>query len=190
MTFPNFQRTSPYVIIKDDLEYSIFLKSSLKKHISGLGGADCILCKTKQSDWSSIDRVKEGFPINRSAEDTLELYNSLVSEDGEILTKTGDFATRQGLTQQPLTTSNQSSITITHSYINVTSWFLKVIISVYYFDLSYKLILSYCLLYSIHTNSYFFSFHSYSTALMLDVFSGLRRPMQGETQSEKEKNKF
>lgn len=97
-----------------------------KKSVSGLGGADCILCKTRQEDWTNKDKIAAGFPINRSAEDTLTLYNELVDEDGHIATKSGDFETRQGLTQQPITTSDQTSITITHSYINGTSWFLKV----------------------------------------------------------------
>ena len=38
-----------------------------------------------------------------------------------------DFETHQGLTQRPLTTSDQTSITITHCYINVTTWFLKLL---------------------------------------------------------------
>ena len=60
----------------------------------------------------------QGSPINRSAEDTLTLYRKLVGEDGVINAKGGDFKTRQGLTQRPLTTSDQASITVTHSYIN------------------------------------------------------------------------
>ena len=34
---------------------------------------------------------------------------------------------RLGVTQQPIATSNQWSICITHSYINYTNWFIKVI---------------------------------------------------------------
>ena len=98
-----------------------------KKYISGLGGADCILCKSQQKDWTDRERVSRGFPIERSAEDTFELYEQLVDEDGDIKTKSGDFDTRQGLTQKPLTTSDQTRITITHSYINGTTWFLKVL---------------------------------------------------------------
>ena len=42
----------------------------LKKAISGLGGADCILCTTKQSDWLDQKKIENGFPINRRAEET------------------------------------------------------------------------------------------------------------------------
>ena len=105
--------------------YDTMKDLKFKKHISGLGGADCILCKTKQADWTNREKVLEGFPINRSAKDTLKLYNELVEEDGTIKTKKDDFETREGLTQQPQTTSDQTSITVTHSYINGTIWFLK-----------------------------------------------------------------
>ena len=62
-----------------------------KKVISGLGGADCILCKSKQEDWTDKSKVKDGFPINRSAKDTLTLYNQLVNENGDIVAKSGDL---------------------------------------------------------------------------------------------------
>ena len=114
------------------LNISITIKDTmkdlkLKKCLSGLGGADCIICFTKKIDWMDIKQIEEGFPINRSAEETLKLYHSLVDEDGKITTKPNDFMVRQGLTQKPLTTSDQHSITITHSYINITTWFLKLL---------------------------------------------------------------
>lgn len=101
----------------------------LKKSISGLGGADCILCKTKQSDWTDLSKIEEGFSINRSNEDTVRLYNELISKSNtdEIQRCRNDFNVREGITKCPLTTSDQHSITITHSYINVTTWFLKVL---------------------------------------------------------------
>ena len=55
-----------------------------KRHISGLGGADCILCISKQEDWVNRERVVQGFPIERTAEDTLKLYHDLVNGDDEV----------------------------------------------------------------------------------------------------------
>ena len=63
------------------------------------------------------EKVAKGFPIDRSAEDTLTLYNQLVDEDGPIKTNDGDFVSCQGLTQKPLTTSDETNITVTHLYI-------------------------------------------------------------------------
>lgn len=78
-------------------------------------------------DWTNKGKVEQGFPITRSAGSTMELYQELVQENGEIPTKQGDFDVRKGLTKKPITTSNQMSITITHSWINGTSWFMKML---------------------------------------------------------------
>lgn len=95
-----------------------------KKNLSGLGGADCLLCKTKQDQWLMLENVQQGFPINRSASENMQLWIAL-SLNGEIQKESGDFNQRKGLTQMPLTISDQRSITITHSYINGTRWFIK-----------------------------------------------------------------
>ena len=55
------------------------------------------------------------------------MYNQLVDEGGNIPIKAKDFETRKGLTKKPLTNSSQESITITHSYINGTNWFVKML---------------------------------------------------------------
>lgn len=99
----------------------------LKKSCSRLLGADCIICKSQVPDWSNPSKIKEGFVINRTAKETTQLYQQLVDEDGQIARAGGDFQTREGLTQKPITTSNQHSITVTHSYINGTSWFIKLL---------------------------------------------------------------
>ena len=98
-----------------------------KKKLSGLGGADCIICESRKKDWMNVDKIKEGFPITRLAENSIDLYNDLVQEGGEILRSAGDYDTRKGLTQKPLTTSDQHSICILHSYLNVLKWFLKLL---------------------------------------------------------------
>ena len=74
------------------------------------------------------DKIKIGFPITRNANSSVELYENLIFEgDGEIKRKNNDYEHRKGLTNKPLTTSDQQSITILHSYINVLGWFMKVI---------------------------------------------------------------
>ena len=65
----------------------------LKGSISGLGGADCIICITRQCDWTDIENIKRGFPVNRSAAETWELFENLVTDDGDIVTKPNDFDT-------------------------------------------------------------------------------------------------
>ena len=106
----------------------------LKKEWSGLGGADCILCDSRKKDWMNIDKIKEGFSISRLAEDTKALWQQL-AVDGEISRESNDYAIRKGLTNQPLTDSDQHHVCVTHSYINVMSWFLKVL---YRSNISYE----------------------------------------------------
>ena len=102
-----------------------------KKKISGLGGADCLLCKTKQTDWTSPTSEEDDFKINRSAVDTRTIFQSVLDEDGNIIIKPHDFSDRSGVTRAPITESDQHSIAITHSYINGCHWFLKLLYRCY-----------------------------------------------------------
>ena len=100
----------------------------LKKIWSGLGGADCIICEARKPDLMDPEKICHGFPITRNANSSLELYERLIFEgDGEIIRKPNDYNSRKGLTNIPLTSSDQHSITILHSFINVLGWFLKLL---------------------------------------------------------------
>ena len=100
----------------------------LKKKLSGLGGGDCILCNTRKQDWKNEDKIIQGFPITRMEEETRRLFMDLMHEgDGEIRKTPKDYEHRQRSTSEPKTTSDQHSITVLHSYINVLGWFLKVL---------------------------------------------------------------
>ncbi|CAF3043672.1 unnamed protein product [Rotaria sp. Silwood2] len=74
---------------------------------SGLGGAQCLI-------------------INRTAEKTLTLYSQLVDNDGNILKRKNDYDIRTGLTSELLSINDQHFITITHQYINGTTWVLSI----------------------------------------------------------------
>ena len=104
-----------------------------KKIVSGLSGADCLLCKSKQAEWTKLALIEPGesFKINRSAADTRHIFNSVVDSNGNIRTKPYDFDVRSGVTREPLSDSDQHSITITHSWINGCSWFLKLLYRCY-----------------------------------------------------------
>ncbi|CAF1445777.1 unnamed protein product [Didymodactylos carnosus] len=95
---------------------------------SGLEGAECLMCSTKQEDWKDTKKISDPdfFNINRTAEKTLELYYQFVDDDGNILKRKNDYDTRTGLTSEPLSINDQHFITITHQYINGTSWFRKI----------------------------------------------------------------
>ena len=94
-------------------------------------GAKCILCHTKQADWTCTENVHNGFPITHTVEETMQIYTELSDENGIVKRSRGDFEIRKGCTAKPLTTSDQHSICITHSYINGTTWFLKLLYRCY-----------------------------------------------------------
>ena len=52
----------------------------LKKKLSGIGGGDCILCGSRKADWKDVEKIKEGFPITRDAEETRALFEQLMVE--------------------------------------------------------------------------------------------------------------
>ena len=99
----------------------------LKRHIGGLGGAACILCKSKVDDWTDARYLEMGFPINRTAAETLEIFRSVTDDEGNVTIRPADFDTRFGVTKEALTDSDQHSITITHAYVNGCTWFMKLL---------------------------------------------------------------
>ena len=108
--------------------YDTMKDLKLKKIHSGKGGAHCLLCTYLQTHWMDIDCIIAGFNITSSAKDSLEIWNNMLKDaDGNYIPEKNDHATRQGITKRPITSSDQHSICILHSYINVTSWFVKVL---------------------------------------------------------------
>ena len=54
------------VIIKDTMK-----GLKIKKKLSGLGGAHCILCITKQDEWMIEGMIREGFSITCRVEEAV-----------------------------------------------------------------------------------------------------------------------
>ena len=89
------------------------------------GGADCILCKSHVKDWTDVEMIERGFKIDRSAADMRNIFNSVVGKNGDIIIRPKEV--RSGVTKESLSDSDQQSITITHTYINGTAWYLKLL---------------------------------------------------------------
>ena len=108
--------------------HNTMMDLKLKRNLCGKGGADCILCKHPQKEWMDSEIISEGFKISTSASETLKTYEALIEKgQGEIAKEACDYTERQGITQKPTTTSNLHCIAITHSWINTTNWFFKVL---------------------------------------------------------------
>ena len=92
---------------------------------SGLGGGYCKCCKVTKNDAKKIERVKEGFTMDRDILSTWQLFDDLADEDGNVDRTRLD---REGLTQRVLAdTEILKQFPITHAYINILRHFLNVI---------------------------------------------------------------
>ena len=48
-----------------------------KKFIGGLGGVDCILCKSKAKDWTDMAKINASLKIDRTAADSCKISESV-----------------------------------------------------------------------------------------------------------------
>lgn len=119
----NGQNYKVSVIIEDSMK-----DMKVRMVESGLGGADCLMCHTRQADWKDVKKISEedAFQITRTAEKTVQLYKEMIEEKGQIVRKKNDYEVRAGLTTEPLSTSDHHYITLTHQYINGTTWYLNI----------------------------------------------------------------
>ena len=76
------------ILVDDGTEVSIscVIKDTMKDlkfktKISGLGGADCLLCKSQFQDWTDPEKAKNGFKIDRTAADTYQIFLSVLDEN-------------------------------------------------------------------------------------------------------------
>ncbi|CAF1103757.1 unnamed protein product [Didymodactylos carnosus] len=114
----NGQTYKVFIVIEDSMK-----DMKVRMVESGLGGADCLICYTRQTEWKDVKKLNEenAFLITRTAEKTMNLYNEMIEESGEIKKRKNDYETRAGLTSEPLSTSDHHFLTLIHQYINGTT---------------------------------------------------------------------
>ena len=95
-----------------------------------LGGAYCSMCVKSQVECHDLLVVQEGFLIDRSIESLTDLALSLTDKDtGEVIKSRGDYATRQGICDKPITTSDLTkNIPVCHSKIRTTEWLVELLV--------------------------------------------------------------
>ncbi len=95
----------------------------------GLGGAYCTGCTVSEEDGKNLDRIKQFFRFDRAIEHIHQVFDDLVQtdEDGNkyIPRSRGDYPTRTGITNNPLTPAIDLTKVIpkTHAYIRTLSYF-------------------------------------------------------------------
>ena len=92
--------------------------------LSGLGGAFCCLCTNSKDQCMDKELIKSGFAIDRTLEDTLQICeNQLHLEENR---KTGDYDTRKGVTQEPITSENINNMHPLHNLLRCFGWIFKI----------------------------------------------------------------
>ena len=87
--------------------------------LTGVGDG-CDSCLAPRVLWTNEESISEGFPLNRTFESNAQTWASLPRNSrGDLVKTTGDFATRQGLCNPPITLRETFSFSVTHkvSYI-------------------------------------------------------------------------
>ena len=76
------------------------------------------------------DVINNGFVIDRTVESVRDLALSLTDIDtGKIVKKKGDYSTRQGVCDLPITESDLTkNIPVCHSKIRMFEWFIELLV--------------------------------------------------------------
>ena len=86
--------------------------------MSGVGDG-CDNCLTPRNLWTDIDTINEGFPKNRTFENIKETWAALAKDkNGDVVKRTGDYETRQGLCHEAVSLRETWSFTETHKVIH------------------------------------------------------------------------
>ena len=95
-----------------------------------LGGAYCSMCVKSQVECHDLLVVQEGFLIERSIQSLTDLAPSLTDKDTvEVVKSRGDYATRQGICDKPITTSDLTkNIPVCHSKIWTMEWVVELLV--------------------------------------------------------------
>ena len=109
--------------VKVDATMSM-VDGKLHSLLSGCGGAFCCLCTNSQAECNDIERIKAGFLIDRTLDQTLEICekNLHLSKNR----KTGDCNVRKGVTQQPITIEDISNLHPLHNILRCFGWIYKI----------------------------------------------------------------
>ena len=88
--------------------------------LSGAGGASCQMCTATHNDLKDRELVVDGFPINRTIFDAIQLFGELEDIHSFFALPSNE---RYNLTHFPLSTVNIIAASPLHSYTCIFRWF-------------------------------------------------------------------
>ena len=107
------------------------IDGKMRKAVTGLGGAWCMLCTCTRQEASGqtpegLERVKAGFQINRSLQQTHNIYEEM-NVSGRMI---GSSQSRLGVTQQPLLNEEHMVLMVSplHALLRTFDFVLKLLV--------------------------------------------------------------
>ncbi|KAI6658404.1 hypothetical protein LOD99_15206 [Oopsacas minuta] len=97
--------------------------TKMAKILSGAGGANCQMCTATFQQIHDISIVQNGFPINRTIRDALDVFDEVDEEEFLSLPTNQRF----NLTHKPISEKDIISASPLHAYLRTFSWFLLLI---------------------------------------------------------------
>ena len=105
--------------VKVDIIRSIF-DGKMAAILSGAGGASCQMCTATHNDLKDRELVVDGFPINRTISDAIQLFGELEDIESFFALPSNE---RFNLTHLPISTVNIIAASPLHSYTCIFRWF-------------------------------------------------------------------
>lgn len=95
----------------------------MAKILSGVGGTSCQLCTATYKQIHDLEKVKEGFPINRTITNAKYIFEEVDKE--EFLYRKSDE--RFNITHRPISDIDIVSGSPLHAYLRCFAWFLNLV---------------------------------------------------------------
>ena len=106
-------------VVKVEIVRSMF-DGKMSAILSGAGGASCQMCTATHDDLKDRDLIEDGFPINRTITDAIQLFGELENVEEFFALPSNE---RYNITHQPISKVNIIAASPLHSYTCILKWF-------------------------------------------------------------------
>lgn len=88
----------------------------------------CLNCRSHPDEFTDLEKIQEGFPQDRNVEFNRDIYEALEKDgNGRLLSRTGDWQTRFGVTQAPVSIREIWKYTLLHKNIHLMYFDVKLL---------------------------------------------------------------
>ena len=94
--------------------------------ITGLTGSFCDLCFLSKTECHCKDNIVL-MTLERTHQSTIDIAEMLADDEGNVIVKPGDYATRKGVKRAPSTAKEVESLQVLHLILRILDWARKLI---------------------------------------------------------------